>query len=157
MRVPKRRRREGKTDYKARIGMLKSDFGRIVFRKSNRYVIGQFIESKEAQDKVIVGVISKELIKYGWPKKDSIKNLGASYLTGFLLGKKMIEKGKKEAILDIGLLRSTPKSKIYAFCKGIIDAGVKLKVKEEMLPSYEIIKEKSNVKNFEEIKNKIEK
>ena len=42
--IRKRRRRENKTDYKMRINLLKSQIQRIVFRKSNRYIIGQVVE-----------------------------------------------------------------------------------------------------------------
>jgi large subunit ribosomal protein L18 len=37
--INRRRRREGKTDYSKRINLLKSGAPRIVFRKTNRYLI----------------------------------------------------------------------------------------------------------------------
>lgn len=134
-----KRRKEGKTDYKARISLLKSSFPRVVFRKTNRYIIGQLIESKEAKDKIITGVTSKHLINYGWPKEKvgSLKSKPAAYLTGFLLGKKLSDLNREEVILDIGLNRSIAKSKIYYFVKGLVDAGINLKVSEKMLPKEE--------------------
>ncbi len=108
MKVPKRRRREGKTDYRARIALLKSGKPRVVVRKTNRYIIAQLVKSKEAQDSVAIGVTSKHLLKYGWPQElsGSLKSIPASYLTGYLLGKKMLKINESKAILDIGLARS---------------------------------------------------
>lgn len=93
--IKKRRRIEGKTDYKARIKMLVSGKARVLFRKTNRYIIGQFVRSKEARDSVVVGTDSRELVKYGWPKAESIKSTPAAYLTGFLLGKKSDRERRK--------------------------------------------------------------
>ena len=159
--IKKRRRLENKTDYKARLVMLKSELPRVVFRKTNRYVIGQLVKSKEARDFISVGLDSRDLIKYGWPKElRSIKSLPAAYLTGLLLGKKVVDKeGKIKAILDIGLLRSIPKSKEYAFLKGVCDAGVEVSCSEKMFPDESRISGKHLKKGieFEKIKQKIEK
>ncbi len=141
MKVRKRRRREGKTDYKARINLLRSGKDRIVFRKTNRYVIGQYIKSEEAKDYVLVGLTSKQLLEYGWPQssRGSLKSLPACYLTGFLLGKKILDKYGEgtESIFDIGLLRSIVKSRVYSFLKGVVDAGIKVNYKEDMFPEKE--------------------
>ena len=156
--ISKRRRIEGRTDYHARLVLLKSGKPRIVFRKTNRYIIAQIVSSKGAQDEVISGLDSRALVKYGWPKSYSIKSLPASYLLGFLLGKKAIEKfGKLEAILDLGLLRSIAKSKEYAFLKGVADSGVSISCNEKMFPSEERISGKHLSKgiDFKKIKEKI--
>jgi len=136
MRVPKRRRLEGKTNYRLRINILRSEKPRIVFRKSNKYITGQFIKSENAQDYVITGTTSKELLFYGWPKEKigSLKSLPACYLTGFLLGKKVLEKSKEDCVFDIGVLRNIKKSRIYAFLKGAKDAGVRINAKEKVFP-----------------------
>ena len=103
----KRRRKEYKTDYKKRFELLKGSLPRIIFRKTNRYIIGQYVKSQAANDFVIVGVDSKELLDFGWPKTllGSLKSLPASYLTGFLLGKKMQDKGEESAVLDILVIK----------------------------------------------------
>ena len=154
------RRRESKTDYKARITMLKSNFPRIIFRKTNRYIIGAYVKSKESQDSVTLIVTSKELEKYGW-QGYSIKNLPACYLTGLLLGKKIINrKEDKTVIVDIGLLRNLSKSRIYAFIKGLKDAGVDVKCDEKMFPDEERIKgghiNESMPKMFEKVKKDLD-
>jgi len=161
-RVEKRRRREGKTDYKARLKLLKSGLPRIVIRKSNKYVLVQYIKSESAQDVVIVETLSKELLKHDWPKeaKGSLKSLPACYLTGLLLGKNIKEKIKEEGVkvvLDLGLQRNIKKSRIYAVVKGLSDAGIEIKHKGEVLPDEkrimgEQLKHKVNV---EEIKKKL--
>lgn len=139
----KRRRKEGKTDYKSRLGLLKSGKARVIARKTNRYFIGQIVISDIAQDKVIVGVNSKELLSKGWPEelRGSLKSLAACYLTGFLLGKKLegSKEAIKESILDIGLQRNIKKSRIYAFLKGLIDAGINIPYDKKALPSEEIL------------------
>lgn len=159
--IERRRRREQKTDYKLRASILKSSFNRIIFRKTNRYIIGEYIKSNRAQDLVIIGVNSKELIKHGWKETYSIKNLAASYLTGLLLGKKILDKDKKaKAILDIGLQRNVKNSKIYAFLKGIVDSGVEVSCSKEILPKDELIKSKvkeKDIEMFNKIKEKISK
>lgn len=146
-RTLKRRRKEGKTDYKSRLGFLKSGKPRLVFRKTNRYIIGQIVSSNIAQDKVIVSVSSKKLLEKGWPKdhQGSLKSLTACYLTGYMLGKN--SKDIKEAIFDIGLQRNVKKSRIYAFLKGFIDAGINVPHNKASLPSLEIINKNEKIKN----------
>jgi len=151
------RRRESRTDYKARITMLKSNFPRIIFRKTNRYIIGSYVKSKESQDSVTLIVNSKELEKYGW-QGDSIKNLPACYLTGLLLGKKIIDKKEdKTVIMDIGLIKNMPRSKIYAFVKGLKDAGIDTKCDEKMFPDEERISGKHINEKIPQMFEKVKK
>jgi len=160
MKISKRRRTEGKTDYKARMDLLKSEKPRIVFRKTNRYIISQYVISDEAQDKIILQANSKELLKYGWPEKfKSVKNTSASYLTGFLLGKKMQKEKLDTPIIDFGMLRVLHKTKLFAFIKGLNDAGVETKCDAKNFPEEEKIfgKKLKNKIPFKEIKDKLEK
>jgi large subunit ribosomal protein L18 len=86
-------------------------------------------------------------------------------LTGLLVGKRALEKGVKEAVLDLGLNPSTKGSRIYACVKGALDAGLKVNVSEEVLPSEERIKGmhistyiqkfKNMPEDFEKVKKKI--
>ncbi len=133
IKVQFRRRRQNKTDYFARRRLLESET-RLVVRKTNRYLIVQIVQSSQAQDKVICTANSRELVKYGWPETYSIKNLSASYLTGYLCAKKALKKNIKGAILDAGLIISTKGSKIYAAVKGAKDAGLDVPCSEEILP-----------------------
>lgn len=160
MKVAKRRRREAKTDYQKRIKLLKSGFPRVVFRKTNRYIITQYVSSKEAQDKIDFGINSKELLKYGWPKEaqGSLKSISASYLAGFLMSKKIIGKKLKKPLVDLGMIKTIHKTKVYAFIKGLIDGGIEIKCKKEAFPSEERIKGEhlKNKIDFQKIKSQIE-
>ena len=123
MRVQKKRRKQNKTDYKLRIGLLKSSIPRIVIRKTNKYLIVQAVETEEAKDKIINGINSKDLLKNGWDKKleGSLKSMPAAYLTGLLMAKKT---GKGNFILDIGMAKHLKGSRICAVAKGLVDGGL---------------------------------
>ena len=156
--INKRRKRERKTDYAKRIKLLKIGSSRIVFRKTNRYLIAQHIKSKEAKDTIEFGINSKELLKYGWPEKASggLKSVTASYLLGILFGKKITDK-KKLPIIDTGMARTVHKTRTYAFIKGLIDSGIKISSKEGIFPDESRIRGE-HLKNkvpFEQIKSKI--
>ena len=150
----KRRRREGKTDYKARLNMLKSEKPRIVIRKTNRYIIIQYVISETAKDEIIFGVNSKELLKYGWKEEDSgkLKSVQAAYLTGYLFAKKAKDRELKSGILDFGLARSVKNSRIYFAAKWILAGELKInfngEVDEKLMKTDKI--------NLQEIKGKIE-
>ncbi len=141
----RQRRLQAKTDYKARLALLKSNKPRLVIRKTNRYIIVQFVESSIAQDKVIVGTSSEILLSKGWPKdkKGSLKSLPACYLAGFVLGK-MAKDKVKTAILDMGMYRNIQKSRIYAALRGVIDSGITIPHNEKSLPSIEEIGRNKN-------------
>lgn len=155
MKTLKKRRKENRTDYANRLKLLKSEKPRVVFRKTNRYIIAQYVASEDAQDKIEIGTNSKQLIKYGWPKEfaGSLKSISASYLTGFLIGKKIIHEKKETPIVDIGMIRNLHGSKVFGFLKGLKDSGVKIKCDEKFFPN----KEKIEIKKipFERIKAKI--
>ena len=142
--------------------MLKGRIPRVIFRKSNKNVIAQYVTSKQAQDKIEFGVSSKDLLKHGWPKENqgSLKSIPASYLTGFLIGKKVITKAETP-ILDFGMQRVLHKTKIFAFLNGLVDAGVKIQYDEKLFPDENRIKGKHMKKDFsstfEQIKSNIEK
>ena len=157
----KRRKKEYKTDYKKRFALLKSGLPRVVFRKTDKYLIAQYVQSKEAQDKIIFGIDSRELLKYGWPKdkKESIKSTPASYLTGYLIGKEILSKKLEKPILDFGMARVLHKTGVYSFIKGLVDSGIKIECDKENFPDESRIKGE-HLKNkipFDEIKLKITK
>ena len=58
-----RRRREGSTHYKLRLGMLKSGKTRVVIRKSLKNILIQFIKYSPEGDKVLLTISSKRLVK----------------------------------------------------------------------------------------------
>jgi len=163
MKTQVKRRRQFRTDYKRRRELLKSERPRLVFRRTNRYFIVQYVVSSEAQDKIKFGTTSKELLKYGWPREfeNSIKSIPAAYLTGILFGKRIQEKKLETPIVDSGMLKTKHKTKFFAFLKGLIDSGIKISCNEEAFPEEERIQGKSLKEDFsskfKDIKSKIDK
>ena len=154
---PFRRRREGKTDYRYRLKLLKSDLPRAVVRTSLKNTTVQFIKYELAGDKVMASATSKELAKFGW--NGSASNLPAAYLTGLLAGKRALESKIDNAVLDIGIKVPAKGSKIFATLKGIVDSGVEVPHGEEILPDEGRIKgshiNESIPQQFEAVKTKI--
>ena len=130
--VPFRRRREGVTNYYKRRKLLLSGKPRLVVRVTNRYVIAQIIEAKPQGDVTLVSAHSGELSKFGW--KGGTKNTSAAYLVGLLVGLRALQKGVREAVLDIGLRRATRGARLFAAAKGAIDAGLNVPLGEEVVP-----------------------
>ncbi|MCD6503493.1 MAG: 50S ribosomal protein L18 [Thermoplasmata archaeon] len=150
--VPFRRRREGKTNYRKRLALLKSGKPRMVVRKTLRRIIVQFIEYDPKGDRVIACADSKDLEKYGW--RGSGKNTPAAYLVGYLAAKRALSKGLKEAVLDIGLHRPVRGARVFAALKGALDAGMEIPHGDDIFPSDERIRgehiSEEVVKMFEE-------
>ncbi|OIO41782.1 50S ribosomal protein L18 [Candidatus Pacearchaeota archaeon CG10_big_fil_rev_8_21_14_0_10_31_9] len=158
MRTIRKRRTENKTDYKLRIGLLKYKNPRVVVRKTNKHLIAQYTQSQNAKDKVLIGITSKELVKYGWPKESSgsLKSIPAAYLTGYILGKKILAKyPKSESVLDTGLQRNIHGSRIYALLKGLVDAGVSIPHNKDVFPSEDRITGKNMKKDISDLIKKI--
>ena len=131
-----RRRRSGETDYRRRLKLLKSGNSRAVVRVSNTRVVCQVVSWKADGDKDELYVTGDDLVaRYGWPESNSRKNIPASYLTGFALGKAAIAAGHDEAVLDIGLAASSNGNRVFAALKGMVDAGLEIPHGESVLPS----------------------
>ena len=121
--VKPRRQREGKTDYRKRVSLLKSRKTRIVVRKSHKNTRVQFVTYEPTGDKIIATALSGELVtKYNW--KFSAASTPAAYLTGLLAGKRAKESGIDEGILDMGRHKPTAQGKVFAVLKGVLDAGI---------------------------------
>ena len=129
-----RRRREARTDYYQRRGLLKSKALRLAIRASLSHVNAQFIQSELKGDHIVTAASSVELPRlYGW--KASTGNLPAAYLTGLLAGYKAKKKGITEAILDVGVKKPLPGSRVYSTVKGVLDAGISIPMGEGVLPN----------------------
>lgn len=136
----KRRRREKKTDYSQRLKLLKGGSPRLVVRKSSRNTVVQVVEWKEDGDEVVVQAEAKELGSFGW--KGHAGNIPASYLAGYLLGKRAVENGTETCVFDLGLQDSTPGNRIYAAVKGAREAGLEVPAGGKMMPSDERVRGK---------------
>jgi large subunit ribosomal protein L18 len=131
-RVPHRRRREQRTDYKLRFEMLKSGKPRLVIRKSASNVVCQIIKHERKGDKTVLTVSASDLRKAGW--KAHCGSIPASYLTGLICGKRAREHKVSEAIADLGIQMSTKGAVVYAAVKGALDGGLKIPHSEDILP-----------------------
>ena len=130
--VPYRRVRTQKTNYKKRLALLLSGKPRLVVRTPNSRVIGQLVSFHVQGDKIIAAADSFSLRKLGW--SGSTMNTPAAYLTGLLLGKKGLSHGCKDAIVDTGFRSPAKKGKIYAFVKGVLDAGITIPHDPDIFP-----------------------
>jgi large subunit ribosomal protein L18 len=130
-----RRRREARTNYHQRLRLLKSGKPRLVARKSNRHIRAQLILTGPQGDETIASATSEDLAEYGWEAPTG--NLPAAYLTGLLAGKRAVESGLEEAVLDIGLNTATPGNKVFAVQEGVIDAGVDVPHNDEVFAEWE--------------------
>ncbi|HLC48309.1 MAG TPA: 50S ribosomal protein L18 [Candidatus Norongarragalinales archaeon] len=151
-----RRRREGRTDYNKRLAHLKSGKTRLIVRRTNRYVVVAFADFDLKGDKVLATRSSKSLLKMGYPGKC---NTPSAYLTGLLCGKEALQKGVKEAVLDIGRHTATKGGLIFAAMKGAADAGVNVPFSDSILPGNDRIEGKhlkgDFAEKFQECKSKI--
>ncbi|KAG6401330.1 hypothetical protein SASPL_138183 [Salvia splendens] len=92
-----KRRREGKTDYRARIRMINQDKNkyntpkfRFVVRFTNKDIIAQICSASIAGDHVLASAYAHELPGYGL--EVGLTNYAAAYCTGLLLGRRVLKK-----------------------------------------------------------------
>jgi large subunit ribosomal protein L18 len=129
-----RRRREVRTDYHQRLRLLKSGKPRLVARVSNQHVRAQLISPGPNGDTTHAAASSEDLADYGWEAPTG--NLPSAYLTGYLAGKRAVEAGLDEAVLDIGLNTATPGNKVFAVQEGAIDAGLEIPHNDDVLADW---------------------
>jgi large subunit ribosomal protein L5e len=108
--VKYRRRREGKTDYRARRTMClqdKTKYGapkyRLVVRITNKDVIAQVVHAKVSGDDCLMAAYSHELPGFGI--KVGLTNYAAAYATGLLVARRTLAKigmaDKVEAVKNV--------------------------------------------------------
>jgi len=123
---------------------------RLVVRITNRKIITQVVYSTIMGDRVLTQATSKELEKFDVPMGHS--NYAACYATGLLVARRALTivgladsiKGVEEAdaedyhveeegegdrrpfkvILDVGLIRTIPGSRVFGVLKGAVDGGL---------------------------------
>lgn len=136
--VPKRRRREGKTNYYKRYVVILSGHPRFVVRKTNKYIWVQVVVAKPSGDETIAAAHSRELVtKYSW--KGGTSNTSAAYLTGLLASLRALKSGIEYAVPDIGLHRATKGAIVFAAIKAANDVGLKVPIDESIAPSMDRI------------------
>jgi large subunit ribosomal protein L5e len=88
-----RRRREGKTDYRARTRLITQDKNkystpkyRLIARKTNKDIIAQIAYATIQGDRIVTAAYAHELPRYGI--KVGLTNYAAAYATGLLLARR---------------------------------------------------------------------
>lgn len=120
---------EQRTDYMARLALLKSGKPRLVVRRAHSNISIQVVTYEPSGDRAVTGVISKELRKLGW--KFSCGSLPAAYLSGMLAAVKAMQAGVRAAVLDIGLQAASKGGALFAAAKGAKDAGMDIPLGED--------------------------
>jgi len=136
--VPFRRRREGRTDYRRRLRLLRSGEARAVVRKSLNQTQVQIVTYDERGDRVVASAVSGELKEFGWA--GAAGNVPAAYLTGLLAGRRAAKHGVTSAVLDLGVQHPTGGGRLFAAAKGLVDAGVAVPHGEDVMPSDERVR-----------------
>lgn len=132
--VKPRRRREGKTDYKARRALVINDKNkynspkyRLVVRITNSNIICQIVSARLEGDHVMAAAYSHELPRYGIPV--GLTNYAAAYATGLLLARRVLQRlglaeayvGNEEA--DGELFHVEPEGETRPF-RALLDVGL---------------------------------
>lgn len=133
-RVHFRRRREGKTDYRVRLRLLKSGTPRAVVRFSDRRVQVSIVKYDPVGDRVVAAAESAELGRVGFPPS-SFASTPAAYLTAYLAGLRSKSAGAESVVLDTGLRHPTEGGRLAAALKGLLDSGVEVPHGEGVFPS----------------------
>jgi large subunit ribosomal protein L5e len=132
-----RRRREAKTDYHARKGLVIHDLNkyvapkyRLVARITNTKVIAQIAYATLAHDKILAEANSKELARFGL--HNAYTSYSAAYATGLLLARRLLKTLKMDALYpgvqkidgndyDVSALTNESKRSF----KAILDIGIR--------------------------------
>ena len=116
-----RRRREGTTDYRKRLALLKSGQLRAVVRVTNRQVLVQLTRFAKQGDEVVAAVSSQQL-------------------AGLLAARNAQAAGESQAVLDIGRVTPTSGGRVFAALKGLVDGGLEVPHSESLYPGEERIR-----------------
>lgn len=131
-RVPFKRRRNNKTNYKKRYNLLLSDKPRFVIRITNKQIIVQSVKYKTEGDLTLAHATSDELKEYGWSHAQ--KNIPAAYLTGLLCAKRATKNKINTGIIDFGLHTTHKKGRLFGAIKGLIDGGIEIPYNKDIIP-----------------------
>jgi large subunit ribosomal protein L18 len=143
-----RRRREGKTDYRKRKGIILGNRPFVTVHVSGKYIYSQILKPTVSGDITLAAASSRDLTKkFGW--KGSSKNLPGAYLTGYYLGHLASEHNLKQAVVYSGVGRFVHGSRIASLINGAKDAGLDIQVNEESLPDEARISGK-HISNYSE-------
>lgn len=134
-RVPFRRRRQGRTDYRRRLRLLRAGVARAVVRRSLNQTQIQIIGYDERGDRVLATAMSNELREFGWT--GATGNVPAAYLTGLLAGRRAKKGNVTKAVLDLGIQVPAKGGRLFAALRGMLDAGLDIPHGEGVAPTEE--------------------
>lgn len=147
---------------------------RLVARITNKRILVQVVFSTIQGDKVLTQASSPELEKFGVPV--GYTNYAACYATGLLIARRTLEKvgladafqGQEEAnaeeyhvedeggdrrpfkvILDVGLIRTGPGSRVFGILKGAVDGGLHIPHSVKKFPGYTEPEEKGQPHQYD--------
>ena len=127
-------------------------------RKTLNQTLVQIVQADAAGDRVLASAGSLDLKEHGWAVGTG--NVPAAYLTGYLAGKRAVANGVKGALLDIGVQEPTKGGRVFAALQGLLDAGVVVPHRKEILPAKARIRGEhigeAVVKSFDAVKAKLE-
>lgn len=134
---------------------------RLVTRITNKKIICQIIYATIQGDRVLCQATSAELPRYGVPA--GLTNYAACYATGLLIARRALDivgladsiTGVEEAnaeefhvedednerkpfkvVLDVGLIRTIPGSRVFGILKGAVDGGLHVPHSVSKFPGY---------------------
>ncbi|KAF9610343.1 hypothetical protein IFM89_022013 [Coptis chinensis] len=123
-----RRKRAGKTDYRARIRLINQDKNKygtpkylFVVRFTNKDIIAQIVSASIAGDMILTSAYAHELPRYGLDV--GLTNYSAAYCTGLLLAHRVLKTLEMDedppfhALLDVGLIRTTTGNRVFGALK----------------------------------------
>lgn len=151
-----RRRREGKTNYRSRLALLRSRKPRLVVRKTNNDTIVQVVEYSPDGDLIKAQASARELSGLGW--KHGTSNIPAAYLAGFLAGQRAKKAKVSEVVVDLGMQKAKHGGRLFAAIKGAMEAGLDVPASEDALPDDDRAQgahiDEAIAKSVDQIKNK---
>lgn len=131
-----RRRREGKTDYRKRRGLIIGRQPFLSIRVSGKYIYGQILKATANGDITLCAASSRDLEeKFGW--KGSPKSIPGAYLTGLYLGKIASQAEVENVVVYAGVGRFIHGSRIASLIAGAKESGLQIEIDEESLPDKE--------------------
>ncbi|KAL6620831.1 hypothetical protein ACP70R_035970 [Stipagrostis hirtigluma subsp. patula] len=158
-----KRRRDGKTDYRARIRLINQDknkYNTPKYRFTNKDITAQIVSASITGDMVLAAAYSHELPRYGL--EVGLTNYAAAYCTGLLLARRVLKlrdldqeyEGNVEAtgedfsvepsdgrrpfraLLDVGLIRTTTGNRVFGALKGALDGGLDIPHSEKRFAGF---------------------
>ncbi len=126
-----RRRRENRTNYGKRLGLIKGDTPRLVVRASNHGVVVQIVAFEQGKgDKTLAAAHSRELAAHGWMPQS---NTPTAFLVGLMAGHRAKKAGVKGFHMDIGMSTPTKGGVIFAAGLGAKAAGLSAELDEKLV------------------------